>query len=253
MIFILNAFSAKGPATRPVSAPHGYQSPASQPSTLPNVQTPAATAGNTTVSNTTSTGNTPPAGTNIIVKNACLVDLWPAFAALKPAPFKLGPGEQKVIPLPNGVPGGRVWGKTGCNTQGTNCAIGDGPVNTLYEFATDKDGTYWYDISLVDGFSAIGIKTSILGTPSGPTNGNKYRCGFPSCLPSTSFGKCPSSVQNSKDGKPASCRNTAGSNSPTSQIFKSICPDAYSFPADDATSMYQCTGTVSYVVEFQGC
>jgi hypothetical protein len=49
------------------------------------------------------------------------------------------------------------------------------------------------------------------------------------------------------------CTGSAANNcGPTdySKFFKGLCPDAYSYPKDDATSTYTCPGGTNYNVVF---
>ena len=53
-----------------------------------------------------------------------------------------------------------------------------------------------------------------------------------------------------KDGDKPKPLNGFGGGKSYSEVFKAICPNAYSWQFDDMSSTYQCKGEVSYIVEF---
>ena len=137
---------------------------------------------------------------------------------------------------------GRVWGRTGCNSNG-QCVTGDcGGIQcgtrsgqtpaTLAEIAFDQyAGLDWYDVSNVDGFN--------LPISFRPTSGfkyssnNKYDCKTADC-PKNINSVCPADAAVKSGGTTVGCRN----NNPP--FFKQNCPNAYSYDYDDQTSTFTC-------------
>ncbi|KAA3466390.1 thaumatin-like protein 1b [Gossypium australe] len=143
---------------------------------------------------------------------------------------------------------GRFWGRTHC-------------VTTDEFTLAPNNGKYFYDISLVDGFN---LPLSV--TPHGRSLG----CNTTSCATDVNA-VCPSELQVIKGlgGGVIACKSaclafkqpqhccTGAYNSPAtcqptkySKIFKSQCPQAYSYAYDDKTSTFTCTGGANYVVTF---
>ncbi|XP_020256231.1 LOW QUALITY PROTEIN: thaumatin-like protein [Asparagus officinalis] len=108
-------------------------------------------------------------------------------------------------------------------------------------------GQDFYDISLVDGFN--------IPMDFSPTSGN---CHDIRCTADIN-GQCPAELK-----APGGCNNpctvfktneyccTSGGCGPTdySKFFKQRCPDAYSYPKDDATSTFTCPSGADYRVVF---
>ena len=163
-----------------------------------------------------------------------------------------------------GTTGGRVWARTGCNFDGSgrgSCQIGDCsglfqcqaygvPPNALAEFALNQYlNLDFFDISLVDGFN---VPMDFSPTSNGCTKGI-------TCTADIN-GQCPAELKTPS----GYCNNpcivfktdeyccNSGNCGPTtfSEFFKNLCPDAYSYPKDDATSTFTCTGGTNYSVVF---
>lgn len=176
---------------------------------------------------------------------------------------------------------GRFWGRTECTTQNETftCATGDcvglqcqgrgGQPTTLAEFTlspgTEQD---FYDVSNVDAFSIpTGIYpalNALISTASGGTGACKasYCAGdinavcpeqfqvknsqgkivacYSECTVTQSDLAC---CKNAND-KPETCPATE-----SSKIFKSVCPQAYSYAYDDLTSTFTCA-TTGYTIVF---
>jgi hypothetical protein len=115
---------------------------------------------------------------NII--NNCAQDVWPAVGndvnspamiAYADSGFKLTPGASRTVTVPNLVNAARVFGRTGCDANGMNCAVGDCgsdkcltktgvPGVTLAEFSWSAMRLIFYNISLISGFNLpMQIKT----------------------------------------------------------------------------------------------
>lgn len=201
------------------------------------------------------------------VTNNCPYTVW--AAAVPGGGQQLDNGQTWSIDVPAGTTGGRVWARTGCSFDGSGngqCQTGDcGGVlqcaqygqapNTLAEFGLNKfDGLDFFDISLVDGFN---VPMDFL--PAGDASGCPK--GGPRCDADVTS-QCPAALQ-----APGGCDNpctvfktdqycctgsAANNCGPTdySKFFKGLCPDAYSYPKDDATSTYTCPGGTNYNVVF---
>ncbi|KAI8368098.1 thaumatin [Radiomyces spectabilis] len=161
--------------------------------------------------------------------------------------------------------GGRFWGREECSGSGPDC--NPSAPASLAEFLlngySDKD---FYDVSLVDGFNLpMDIKPS--GSSDGSGNSaEKYACGIPAC---TTLPSCPEDLQVKGDnGKVIGCKSACSAfgtdefccqgahNSPEtcqpneySSVVKAVCPDAYSFAYDDASSTFSCSSS-GYTVTF---
>ncbi|XP_042515824.1 protein P21-like [Macadamia integrifolia] len=193
------------------------------------------------------------------VLNQCSYAVW--AAASPGGGQQLDPGQSWTLDVPAGTTGGRIWGRTSCNFDANgqgSCLSGDcgqlqcqgfgSPPNTLAEFGLNQyQNLDFFDISLVDGFN--------IPMDFSPTSGN---CNGIRCSADIN-GQCPQELK-----APGGCNNpctvyktdeyccNSGSCGPTtySQFFKDRCPDAYSYPKDDATSTFTCPGGTNYRVTF---
>ncbi|CAA6657985.1 unnamed protein product [Spirodela intermedia] len=174
----------------------------------------------------------------ITVINRCSRTLW---AAASPTwTFNVNPG----------TTGGRVWARTGCSFDAAGrgrCETGDcggllecrgygQAPNTLAEYALNQFSNLdFFDISLVDGFN--------VPMDFSPTTGG---CRGIRCAADI-VGQDPCNVFKTDNY----CCNS-GSCTPTnySRFFKERCPDAYSYPKDDATSTFTCRAGGNYRVVF---
>ena len=160
--------------------------------------------------------------------------------------------------------GARIWGRTGCSPSGTNCATGDcGALEcagrsgklpaTLAEFGLcEWNCLDFYDISLVDGYNL-----PMTFKPKTPYPG--VAC--PSLICSTDVNAiCPSDLRIVSNGQVVGCESSCArygddkdccegaynnANCPPSAsaaVFKSACPNAYSYAKDD-TSTKACKQT----------
>jgi predicted Ser/Thr protein kinase len=195
--------------------------------------------------------------------------MWPA--AVPGGGIQLHPGEWWTLNVPDGTTG-RVWARTACSFNGAGngkCETGDcGGVlactdygkapNTIAEFAIAQfNNMDFFDISLVDGFN---VPMDFLPVPANGQGGEGCSKG-PRCAANITP-QCPSELK-----APGGCNNACtvlkqdiycctGNSStscgPTnySKVFKRICPDAYSYPKDDATSTFTCPTGTSYMVVF---
>ncbi|KAL2348063.1 hypothetical protein Fmac_002063 [Flemingia macrophylla] len=195
------------------------------------------------------------------ITNGCNYTVW--AAAVPGGGARLNPNETWSLEVANGTTGGRIWGRTNCTFNSTGqgtCLTGDcggvlvcnktgTPPNTVVEFAMNQyNNLDFYDITLLDGFN-IPVQVS-------PT----YNCSTVKCAADIT-GECPTQLQ-----APGGCNNpctvfnttqycctsSADGCGPTdySKFFKDRCPDAYSYPMDDATSTFTCVGGSDYRVLF---
>lgn len=243
-----------------------------------------------TTSTTTPTATSPsgptsaPSGGRLMnFVNKCSQTVWVALQnnGGKPIPspsgFTLTSGKSQNVALPYQW-GGRMWGRSGCNVSGNSatCASGDcggllacngigGQPASLVEFLFDGwAGTNatqdYYDISLVDAFNLpVAIKP----------NGGSGVCHAPSCSANI-LASCPADLQvKDSSGKVVTCLSSctkyqtddtccrgAHDTSATcpapegAKVFKSACPDAYSYAYDDGTSTWNCTNPSGYTITF---
>eukprot|EP00250_Pteridium_aquilinum_P026676 c33407_g1_i1 orf=35-1036(+) len=198
-----------------------------------------------------------------------------------PTGFKLNPGESDTIELPHGW-SGRLWGRTGCNFSSDGigtCQSGDcggkldcsgagaTPPATLVEFTiqSERNNKDFYDVSIVDGSNV-----PITVTPGGTikkTNQSSTSCVQAGCT--VDLNKiCPSQLQVMAGGRVVACKSAclalqsdqycckgafANSNTckPTnySRIFKTPCPQVYTYAFDDPSSLYTCSAS-NYTIAF---
>ncbi|KAG8374888.1 hypothetical protein BUALT_Bualt10G0042500 [Buddleja alternifolia] len=197
---------------------------------------------------------------NII--NQCRYTVW---AAARPGGGRqLDSGQSWQINVAPGTTQARIWGRTNCNFDGNGrgrCQTGDcngllqcqgygQAPNTLAEFALNQfQNRDFVDISLVDGFN-IPMEFS-------PTTNvcRNLRCTAPINDQCPSQLRAPGGCNNPCTvfrTNQYCCTNGPGSCSPTtfSRFFKDRCPDAYSYPQDDPTSLFTCPGGTNYRVVF---
>ncbi|KAL8201221.1 hypothetical protein R6Q57_012560 [Mikania cordata] len=159
--------------------------------------------------------------------------------------------------------GGRIWPRTNCSFDGSGqgkCQTGDcngflrcptfgTPPNTLAEYSLNQfNNLDFFDISLVDGFNVpMAFKPNSSGYTRGITCSGDIN------------GQCPTELR-----APGGCNNpctvfqtdqyccTSGSCGPTdfSRFFKTSCPNAYSYPLDDQTSIFTCPTKTNYEIVF---
>lgn len=196
------------------------------------------------------------------ITNRCTYTVW---AAASPGGGKrLDSGQSWNLNVNPGTVGARIWGRTNCNFDGSGrgtCETGDcngllecqgygSPPNTLAEFSLNQPNNLdFVDISVVDGFN-IPMEFS-------PTNG---ACRNLLCTAPINE-QCPSELRTQGGcNNPCTvyktnqycCTDGPGSCGPTdfSRFFKQRCPDAYSYPQDDPTSLFTCPAGTNYRVVF---
>lgn len=217
----------------------------------------------------------------LTIKNNCRHTIWPATLTandkrqLQYNGFELAPQASKPI----GVPApweGRVWARTQCSTSSGrfSCATADcgsgqvscngnggAPPASLAELNLAKGGGQdYFDISLVDGFN-LPVKIA-------PQGGTGSTCTTTSCAANVNS-VCPPDLANrGRNGNIISCKsacvafgqprycctgdyNKLETCPPThySRIFKSQCPQAYSY-AYDRSATFSCFGRPNYEITF---
>ena len=207
--------------------------------------------------------------------------MWPGTLnggdspALSQTGFELPTGAAPVsLDAPAGW-GGRFWARTQCSTdssgrfscQSGDCGSGQVACNgaggaapaTLVEFKVQGSGGQdFYDVNLVDGFN---VPVSV--APQGGSG-----CSSTGCPANINSGCPPELMAKAADGSVVGCKSACtafnadqyccrgdyGSPEeckPTnySMMFKSRCPQAYSYAFDDKSSTFTCTGA-NYLITF---
>ncbi|KAL5170880.1 Thaumatin-like protein [Glycine soja] len=226
-------------------------------------------------------------GTQLIIVNNCKESVWPGILGNggHPSPkhggFHLGSGEEIVIHVPK-VWSGRIWGRQGCcfdqNTAKGSCQTGDCggllqcngiggvPPATLVEMTlgTSQSPLHFYDVSLVDGFN---LPVSVKPVEGG--GGGGAGCGVAACEANLNV-YCPSSLVVERNGKVVGCKSAclaaksdrycctgefAGGRyycKPTvfARLFKTVCPNAYSYAYDDDSAVLKTCVAPRYVITF---
>ncbi|KAL6907994.1 hypothetical protein ACP4OV_002164 [Aristida adscensionis] len=221
-------------------------------------------------------------GIQLIVVNNCNESVWPGVlgTAGHPTPqsggFHLAPGDEAAFEVPHGW-SGRLWPRRGCafDARGRRgrCATGDcggllrcggragAPPATVVELTlgTARSPLHFYDVSLVDGFNAPAAVRPV---------GGGTGCGVAGCGADLNA-CCPSALEvRDGEGRVAGCRSACGAmggerycctgeyGSPErckpsvfSRVFKAVCPRAYSYAYDDATSLNRCKAS-RYLITF---
>ncbi|XP_019181590.1 PREDICTED: osmotin-like protein TPM-1 [Ipomoea nil] len=204
---------------------------------------------------------------NFEVQNNCPYTVWAAATPVGGGQ-QLNQGQSWNINVPRGTAMARIWGRKNCNFDGSGrggCETGDcGGVlqctgwgkapNTLAEFSLNQFNNHdFFDISNIDCFN---IPMSF-----GPTRPGADKCHPVSCTADI-VGEClaPLRVAGGCNnacptfGSPEFCcrpNNVPCNPTDYSRFFKTRCPDAYSYPKDDETSLMSCPGdTTDYRVVF---
>lgn len=205
--------------------------------------------------------STPAHAATFTVKNNCPYTVW--AAAVPGGGKQMNSGDTWTVTANPGQTGARIWARTGCTATGSNglqCNTGDcggllqctgygTPPNTLAEYALNQfNNMDFFDISLVDGFN---VPMNFLPVSNGCSKG-------PTCTADVNA-QCPDQLKaNGGCNNPCTVFKTdnyccnSGSCGPTnySMYFKGMCPDAYSYPKDDATSTFTCPSGTNYAVTF---
>ncbi|XP_044020754.1 pathogenesis-related protein 5-like [Aphidius gifuensis] len=225
------------------------------------------------------------------IYNGCPFTIWPAIqgnpgkAHLEGGGFQLGKYEAKFVNTPTDW-AGRIWARTNCDGSG-RCETGDcgnkiqcngaggvPPASLAEVTLKGAGGLDYYDISLVDGYN-LPIRMTPTGGYVKRDNG-QYDCKSAGCHADLNA-KCPKelAVKNS-GGYTVACKSACAAfntdeyccrgahNTPQTckskdwpvnypAIFKSACPDAYSYAYDDTTSTFTCKGNPNTNYEIVFC
>ncbi|KAK9203680.1 hypothetical protein WN943_013936 [Citrus x changshan-huyou] len=203
------------------------------------------------------------------VQNNCSYTVW---AAANPSGGReLYQGQSWIVNTdPNFNDIGRIWARINCRFNVSNgtgkCESGDcngvlycvsdgAPPVILAEYSFQGvNNMGFFDVSVVDGFN---VPIEFKGTSSGCNKVIKCRGDINGLCPTELRhpGGCnhPCSVLKN-DQFCCTCSNSTATNcGPTTayfKIFKDLCPDAYSYALDDATSTFTCPTGTDYKVVF---
>lgn len=217
--------------------------------------------------------------------NNCPFTVWPGTLTgsgkpqLSSTGFELASKASSTLEVPAAW-SGRIWARTGCASDATgkftcgtaDCGSGQvscngagaAPPASLIELtlASENAGQDFYDVSLVDGFN--------LPLSLAPQGGGSGNCSSTSC-PQNVNAVCPLelAVKGSDGSSVIACKSaclalnqpqycctgdfgTPDKCPPTdySKIFKTQCPQAYSYAYDDKSSTFTCTGRPNYAITF---
>ncbi|XP_031284689.1 thaumatin-like protein [Pistacia vera] len=199
--------------------------------------------------------------TTFRIINKCPHPVW--AASIPGGGRQLDESETWNLNVKSGTIAGRIWGRTNCLFDGDGrgkCETGDcggllecegygSPPNTLAEFSINQYNSLdFIDMSIIGGFNVPMEFSSDSGDCS-----RVIQC------TADIIGQCPNELQ-----VPGGCNGpcpvfktqehccTSGKCGPTnySQFFKERCPDVYSYPMDDATSIFTCPAGTNYKVVF---
>ncbi|XP_072399434.1 uncharacterized protein [Diabrotica undecimpunctata] len=195
--------------------------------------------------------------------------------------FKLAQGQSKTVGAPANW-AGRFWGRTYCNDGTSHCLTGDcgnkvqcngaggvPPVSLAEITLKGAGGLDFYDISFVDGFN-LRISFEPVG---GQGNGGQYSCKKAQCSKNLND-NCPKELQvkgpngvtiacksaclafntdqyccRGAYGTPDKCKSSTWPRNYPQEVFKSQCPDGYSYAYDDHKSTFTCKAP-KYIVTF---
>ncbi|GKV23083.1 hypothetical protein SLEP1_g32860 [Rubroshorea leprosula] len=198
------------------------------------------------------------------IRNNCPYVVWAAAVPVGGGK-RLNPGETWPINVPRGTSKARIWARTNCQFDASgrgSCQTGDcqglleckaygSPPNTLAEFGVGL-GQH-ADLDLIDISNINGFNVPMEFSSNSPTCSRVIKC------TADIVGQCPKELK-----APGGCNNPctvyktdkyccySGNCEPTnfSRYFKERCPDAYSYPKDDKTSLFTCPTGTDYKVIF---
>ena len=220
-----------------------------------------------------------------VFTNNCLYTVWvgslgnTGMIAPNHGGWRMDPNTEITIYIPKGW-GGRFWARTGCDSNGKECATGDcgalqcngvgGAVNvTVAEFTLDSgqnNDEDYYDVSNVDAYN-INMSISLIPGTYVKTTDSLYDCGSPQCSQPVDISQCPKPLQVidskgnivsclspcTKIGTDQTCCRGAWNShdtclsdawpSPYNEyppLVKSACSTQYSYAYDDPTSTFSC-------------
>ncbi|XP_061982620.1 thaumatin-like protein [Populus nigra] len=195
------------------------------------------------------------------ITNKCPYTVW--AAAVPGGGRQLNNGETWTISADPGTTQARIWARTNCQFDGAgrgNCQTGDcngllacqgygSPPNTLAEYAIGQFANQdFIDISNIDGFN---VPMEFSSASAGCTRVIKCTADIVGQCPNELkvLGGCNGPCPVFKTDEYCCNSGTCGP-TPFSMYFKERCPDAYSYPKDDPTSLFTCPTGTNYKVIF---
>ncbi|KAM6556830.1 hypothetical protein CsatB_003849 [Cannabis sativa] len=195
--------------------------------------------------------------TRFNITNNCPFTVW---AAIVPGGgWQLESGQTRSHDMSSDKEG-RIWARTGCIFNSTGhgrcdsgdcdglleCQVNGRAPNTLAEFNLRQN---FFNISLVEGFN---VPMEFSPTSEQCYQGIKCAADINKQCPMElrDLGGCnnPCTVFNNDQ---FCCKSSNCGSTSYSQFFKSLCPDAYTYPLDDdSTSTFSCPGRTNYKVVF---
>ncbi|ORY93094.1 thaumatin, partial [Syncephalastrum racemosum] len=204
----------------------------------------------------------------VLIINKCDYDLQPAYQTNGKSRGKMlsmiAANGNYSLPVSD-TWAGRVWARRGCDIHDCELAGAANPAS-LAEFkmsgANDID---YYDVSFVDGYN-LPMRIEPLHRTHKKTADDPHHCSATFC---SNIPKCPKDLQHrDKDDSFVGCQSacsryqkdqyccTGDHNTPETchsnhfaRAVKKICPDVYTYPYDDASSVYGCKAQ-TYTVTF---
>jgi hypothetical protein len=201
------------------------------------------------------------------VVNQCSFDVWLQQDNIDFAPqiVKLGPGGKYTYKInPAGDPSTMVWPKTGCNSQGQNCKVGQTrapcpATGCMPDFNSRVEATWacvgagciienantYYDTSQVDGFT-YAFKLNATGTVANPAC-EKVNCNLfstancPQHEDLSSGGRYPKYADVDLRARSPANNKVIGCFSPCEKLTAGTSAGGYGYkPEDDQAILYCC-------------
>ncbi|ERM97453.1 hypothetical protein AMTRI_Chr07g78780 [Amborella trichopoda] len=209
---------------------------------------------------------------NLTIVNNCAFTIWPSIEPNQGSSqiitgnqqtFYLKTLQIESFAMPAAPWSGRVYARTGCNPAPTACATGNKPPFTIAQFSinpTNPNTNSAYSVSLVDGFNLPMTVTPHGGAGNCPVVGCRHDL----------LKTCPAQLVVRGDGsRVVACKSACeafqndeyccrgafagqGKCKPSSysEGFKSVCPDTYTFPADNPFAKDECKAPIELKVIF---
>ncbi|KAI7881567.1 Osmotin, thaumatin-like protein [Lichtheimia hyalospora FSU 10163] len=204
---------------------------------------------------------------SVIVMNQCNHDLQVGYQTNGEAygqVMSVGEGDSTELPIEDGW-AGRVWARKSCDVHDCTLAGAANPAS-LAEFKMDgAEDIDYYDVSFVDGYN-LPIRIEPVDMPNDQATDERH------CQPTfcNQIPVCPHDLAfyhddtNELAGCQSACSRykedayccTGDHNTPDTctsnhfaRVVKKACPDVYTYPFDDALSVYGCQAA-SYKVTF---
>ncbi|KAG6503927.1 hypothetical protein ZIOFF_036251 [Zingiber officinale] len=170
------------------------------------------------------------------IVNQCSYTVW--AAASPGGGQQLDPGQTWSINVNAGTTSGRVWARTGCSFDGNGIWVATQHTGGVLAEPVPKHGLLRHLVGRRLQ-RADGLQPNRRQLPWGPVRGGHQR---PVPGAAAGAGRLQQPVHGVSH---AGILLHAGI-----MYFKGLCPDAYSYPQDDATSTFTCPGGTNYRVVF---